>query len=345
MSKLLSTLLHYYMPGIVDGDGGGDTATVDRGDDFVPTGPDTPTPDTPAAPDAAAAEALEAELAEKEAAKVDPKADAGLKEAVKGESDPDEPKTKSKDSRIPASRHKEILDKERARREAVEAKLAQYEQGGKIADLGAEITAAEDSLVTLEAKYAQQLTDGETKEAAATMTQIRRTERAINERAAATREAVATARAVEQVRYDTTVERLETQFPMLNVDHEDFDAGKTGEVLELKEAYQMKGYTPSAALQKAVKLIMPPETKGQEKALETEARVDPKEVEKARKAAAVAKTADALGKTPASTTRVGANSDAAGGGAMTAADALKMPYNDFIKLDENTLAKMRGDVV
>lgn len=320
----------------------GATAEVlDRGDTFVPDGPDAVAPIIDAA-DAAAAAALEAtiaaEKAAKEAAKVDdPKTD-----------DPktdDEAKAKAKDSRIPAARHKEILDKERARREALETELAQYKQGGKVAELGVEITEAETKLVGLEATYAKQLTDGEAEKAAKTMTEIRRTERAINERAAEVRETAAEARAVERVRYDTTVERLEEQFPQLNVDHEDFDKVKTGEVLELKEAYQMKGYTPSQALQKAVKLIMPPATKAQEKAVEVEARVDPKEVEKARKAAAVAKTAEAVGKTPANTGKVGFNSDTAGGGAVTAADALKMPYNDFIKLDETTLAKMRGDLI
>jgi hypothetical protein len=86
-------------------------------------------------------------------------------------------------------------------------------------------------------------------------------------------------------------------------------------------------------------------TKAQEKVLETEARVDPKEVERARKAAAVAKTADAVSKTPSSTSKVGQNSDTAGGGGTTAADVIKMPYADFVKLDDNQLARMRGDVI
>lgn len=328
----------------------GDTDNVDRGDEFVPTGPDTPAPVADAG-DIAAAEALTAELA----AKADPQADAGLKDAAKGEpkaeaageAEPDgeETKTKPKESRIPASRHKEILDKERARREAVETELAQYRQGAKVAELGAEITEAETKLVGLEKTYAKQLTDGEADKAAATMTEIRRTERAINERAAETREAISVARAVESVRYDTTVERLEALYPELNVGHEDFDKAKTSEVLELKEAYMLKGYTPSAALQKSVSLIMPAVTVAQEKALTTTARVDVKEVEKARKAAAVAATAAAVGKTPANAGKVGLDSDKSGGGAVTAQDAMKMSYKDFSSLDETTLARMRGDVI
>lgn len=257
----------------------------------------------------------------------------------------DKPKGKEKDSRIPAARHKEILDKERARREGVEAELAKYQKGGVIADMGAQITEAETRLIAMEKEYAKHMTDGDIEKASATMTQIRRTERAINEQTAAVREQASVARAIESVRFDTTVERLEALYPTLNIEHEDFDKEKTAEVLELKDAYQLKGYTPSAALQKAVKLIMPPETKAQETALQTEARVDPAAVERARKAAAVEKTTAAVNKTPASSARVGQDSDKAGAGAVSAKDAMKMSYKDFSALDEDSLARMRGDTL
>ncbi len=76
-----------------------------------------------------------------------------------------------------------------------------------------------------------------------------------------------------------------------------------------------------------------------------QARVDPKEVAAARKAAAVEKTADAVAKTPANAVKAGTDSDKAGGGAITAKDAMKMSYKDFSALDEATLARMRGDVI
>jgi len=305
------------------------TENVDRGDDWTPT--DDPTPPE-----------IEVKAPEPE-----PKAEPEVVEEVKPEPEPEpeETKGKAKDTRIPAARHKEILDRERERREAVEAELAKYKQGGKIADVNAEIGEAEVTLVTLEAEYAKQMIDGEHEKAAATMTKIRRTERAINEKSAMMRETAAEARAVERVRYDTTVERLEALYPALDVDHEDFDKAKTDEVMELMSAYQTKGYTPTAALQKAVKLIMPPETKKQEDALKVELRVDPAAVEKARKAAAVGKVADAIANTPASLGKAGMDSDKAGGGAVSAKDVLKMSYKDFAALDETTLAKMRGDVI
>lgn len=311
-----------------------DAAVVDRGDDYTPPG-DAEAVDKSAADKAAVDLAAQIEAdKEAKAEKAEKAAEPTLKD-----------KDKAKDTRLPLSRHQEILDAERARRAAVETELAKYKQGTAVADLGEKITASETKLQDLEKAYAKQLTDGDTDKAVATMAEIRKLEREIIQSTAAADLVAAEARAVERVRYDTTVERLEEQFPALNVDHEDFDKAKTAEVLELKEAYQLKGYTPSQALQKAVKLIMPPATRAQERAVESEARVDPAEVEKARKAAAVAKTADAIDKTPASASKTGMNSDRAGGGAITAKDALKMPYNEFVKLDEATLARMRGDEI
>lgn len=311
-------------------------AVVDRGDDFTPTGVDAPEPEAkpePTAADKAAADELAAQI----------EAEKAEKKEGEGEG---EPKPKPKDARLPLARHEEILNRERERRAAVEAELAQYKQGKQVVELGEQITEAETKLQALEATYAKQLTDGEAEAAAKTMTEIRRTERAINERAAEAREAAAEARAVERVRYDTTVERLEAQFPALNPDDKDnFDKEKTAEVLELKEAFQLKGYPPSAALQKAVKLLMPPVTKAQQSAVDVEPRVDAKAVEAARKAAAVAATTAAVGKTPSSLTKTGLDSDRAGGGLTSAKDVIKMPHAEFVKLDEATLSRLRGDEV
>lgn len=321
----------------------GENETVDRGDEWTPTDDDAPV--TKVADKAEKAEEPPPKVEKKSALKTEPAADVDPDADLDATAADDK---KSKDTRIPAARHKEILDKERGRREAVEVELAKYKQGEQIADLGAAISEAETKLITLEKTYAKQLTDGEADKAAETMAQIRRTERAINEQSAQVREKAAEARAVERVRFDVTVERLEAQYPELEVGNDLFDRDKVAEILELKEAYQTKGYTPSEAIQKAVKLIVPPVTKAQEKALSTEARVDPKAVEAARKAAAVEKTVGAIEKTPANAAKVGLDSDKSGGSganAMTAKDAIKLPHAEFIKLGEADLARIRGDVI
>ena len=78
--------------------------------------------------------------------------------------------------------------------------------------------------------------------------------------------------------------------------------------------------------------------------MDVKPRVADKDVAAERKAAAVAKTVEAISKTPPSTTRVGMDSNAMGGD-LKAADVLKMTQEDFAKLSDSALAKMRGDEI
>ena len=210
------------------------------------------------------------------------------------------------------------------------------------------ITKAESDLVALKASHAQLSLDGKTAEATAAMTAIRKLERSINEANANARIEAAETRAVERVRYDVACDRVEAAYPALDEKHDDFDREKSDEVIELQRAYQLTGLTQTAALQKAVKLIMPPETAKQQAAVVVMPKVpaagaDPAAVVKAKKAAEVDAIAAALAKTPASTAKIGADSDKAGGGTKTAADVIKMSHKDFAALDDATLAQMRGD--
>lgn len=325
-----------------DGTEGGTGGAVDRGDDFT-AADDSGGDDQPAD---------EAYGAEKKGLAATDDADKGastVDATEDGEGDDDEREKKPrKDSRIPLSRHKEVLAKERERREALEQELAKYRQGQQVADVNAEISKAEDKLLTMEREYNKLLADGEIDKATAKMTEIRRLERSINEQQAQFREAAAEARAVEKVRYDLTVERLEEAYPQLNPQAEEFDREAVAEVLDLKEAYEAKGYPPSKALQKAVKYVLKAETNAERRATEVEARVDKDDVAKAvrdeRRKLATEKAVKAAKATPSSLSKAGANSDTAGG-TVSAKDVMKMSQDEFAKIDEDTLARMRGDVV
>lgn len=328
---ILNKFLHRYLAP-EPGDTGGD-----RGDSYVP-----PTDDAEvaaaaaqAAADAAAA-ALEAELAATAATA------AAVAEAAKA--DPDADKTKAKDTRIPLSRHTDILNREREARAALEAQLAQYQKGAQVANINADITAAENVVLGLEKEYAKLITDGEVDKATAVMAQIRRTEREMGEAKSDMKIQAAEARATENARYNIAVERIEASYPQLNPDHVDFDAATTKEVADLAGAYRIQGLTPTAAMQKAVKLLVGAETTRQEAAVKTAPRVDADDVAAARKAAAVGKALDATGKTPPSLGKVGLDSDKAGGG-ITNKDIMKMSQADFAKLPDDALAAMRGDVL
>lgn len=331
--------------------GGG---AVDRGDDFTPTGSDAEhraDSDEMAAEDEAVTDVEAATKRAKERdAKGAPKgAAAELNDDVDADDDTDvdaeaEAKPKKKDARIPLSRHKEILEKERATRATLEAQLAQYQQGGKVADLNAEITAAEGEILKMEGEYAKLLTDGETEKAVAVMTKIRKLEREMADAKNDMKTQAAVSLATENARYNMALERIEAAFPVLNPDHDDYDAELMTDVADLKVTYQRKGMTPTDALQKAVKKLVGTESAKQEAATEVKPKVDAKDVAAERKKAAVTKNLKDAASTPASTKDVGLDSDKAGG-TISAKDVLKMSFKDFSALPEETLARMRGDVL
>lgn len=255
-----------------------------------------------------------------------------------------EPKDPKKDSRIPLSRHEAVLNKEREKRADLERQLAQYQNGQQVASVNVEITALEDQVLKLEKEYANLLTDGEIDKATSVMAQIRKAERDMAEAKSDMKIHAAEIRATERARYSTSLERIESAFPTLNPDHDEYDEELMAEVVELKDAYQIKGFTPTQALQKAVKALVEPRTTRQEMATSSTPRVNDKDVAAERKKDAVGRTAAAVGKTPPSLARTGTDSDRMGGPADIHA-VMKMSQAEFAKLSEDQLAKLRGDTL
>lgn len=335
MNPLLRKLFSRYMgPAGDDGSDAGGTGTVDRGDDFTPTDDDDVAPaKAPAAKPATAGADSDADP------ETDPDADP--------EADPEQAEEKAekkREQRIPLSRHKDLLEKERAKRADLERQLAQFQKGTEVAALNQDITKAEEGVLAMEKEYNKLLGEGELDKAAELMAKIRKAERSIVEAQSDLKIAAAEARAVERTRFNVALERIEAAYPQLNEDHEDFDAELMGDVVDLKSAYERKGLTPTAAMQKAVEKLVGKSTKKQEAAIDTTPRVSEKDVAAERKKEAVKKTLDAVGKTPPSTTKVGMDSDKAGG-ALTAKDVMKLSQEDFSKLPDDVLARMRGDEV
>lgn len=314
-----------------DTPGASGSGPVDRGDTLEPL-VDTSVADAAAAKDVIKADADVKKLEEE----LEPKPDADA---------PAEGDDKKKDSRIPLSRHEAVLNKEREKRKALEIQLAQYQQGAQVKTINADLTAAENKIVALEKEYATLLTDGEIDKAAAAMREIRKLDREITEANGDMKIAAATAAATENARYNTALDRIESAFPVLNPDHDDYDQDTENEVSDLAAAYQTRGMTPTAALQKAVKLIVGAEGGKQEAATTVKPQVDAKDVAAERKRDAAAAAAKAIGKTPASMDRAGQNSDKLGGGALSAEAVMRMSQKEFAGLSESDLSKMRGDAL
>jgi len=324
-----------------DAGGTGGTAIVDRGDTLAAGGPAADAAKQAAEADAAAeAERIRAEEEAKAAA-----AAGGAATDDKGEGG-ETGTGDGKKAMIPVERHKAVLDKTRAERDALAAQVKAFQEGQAVVKTNADITKLEEKVTAKEAEYNKALVDGEVDKATALMREIRAAERQISDMKADMKAQAATAQAIESVRYDTVVERLEAAYPQLNPDHESFDKEQVADVMDLKTTYQRRGMTPSAALQKAVEKLMPATSAKQEAATSVTPRVDKAAVTSAeRKEDATKKAVEAATKTPPSTAKVGADSDKHGGGAVSAEDVMKMDQDKFAKLNEETLARLRGDTL
>lgn len=332
------------MPGTTD-----NADAIDRGDDFTPEIEGQAAKPADAAVDKTGKEPTLDELGDKGGDKGGAKDDKGGQDDDKGGEDKGSGR---KDSRIPLARHEAVLAREREQRKALETRLQQYERGAQVANTNETITKMEDNILSLEKQYTKLITDGEIDKATDVMTQIRRTERLLSQQQNALEIQAAEARAAERVRYDVALDRLEQAYPVLNPDHDDYDADKLAEVVELKTAYEKNGRTPTDAMQRAVKLILGAEGSRQASATSVKPKVDvdevaaaaAKEVAAERKQAAVDKGLEAKGKQPPDLNGLGKDSDKAGA-SRTAADVMKMSQKDFAALSEDELAKLRGDFV
>lgn len=341
---------------------GDDGSITDRGDDWTPTEDDPK--DLQKAQEAAKKPAddpdegddtAKGEKTPKKAAKASAEAeedDPDGEEDAEGE-EKDEKKPTKKDSRMPISRHKEILERERAQRAELEKKLQAYEGGDRVAATNEKIKATEQKIDELDKQYAKHVVDGEHEKAAEIRKQMRALESEIVEQKSDLKAQAATARAVEKVRYDTAVERLEAAYPVLNPESDEFDEDTSQDVIDLSVTYQRRGMTPAEAIQKAAKKLLGTETKKQASATSVKPRVDEEDVEaekkklakeEERKRAQVQKNLDANKKQPPDTSKVGMDHDKAGGG-ISAKDVMRMSQEDFNKLTEEQLARMRGDAL
>ena len=335
MNPLLRAMMARYMkPAGDDGSdtGGTDVSLADRGDDFVATDDDAP--EAPAkAPKAAKPD---------ESALKNPFEDGEEDEDTEGEGESEDAeaeaaKAKAKNARIPLNRHKEILAKERQQREALEQRLAQYERGQQVAQTNEELTSLEDGILAMERQYNSLLADGEIEQATALMSRLRQTETKAEMRSQA-----AEVRARESARYDIALERIEESYPELNPDDDAYDKELVVDVIDLKAVYQGRGMPPTKALQAAVKKLLGQDTRAQKHATDVAPRVTDQDIAAERKKGAVQKAADAARRTPPSSRDVGLDSDKAG--KLSSRDIMNMKQEDFNKLDETALAKLRGDI-
>lgn len=329
-----------YRSPVGDGEDGGDG---DRGDDL--------TPDQKAAPEPTGKAAIltEEEKAALPGAKA--KADAGgaaaadAGGAAAGDADGEEEETGLTDEekqnlKVPKARLDAALAKGRAREAELRAQIEALTRTSSTDAATKSVAEIETDIEALEAKHKQALDDGKSEVATSLLREIRIRERQIADLRSEGLSERARALAVEQVRVDLLIARLEDQFPQINPDSDEYDQDAVDEVLFLRQSFEAKGLPSSEALSRAMKYVFAsapakpadaPEKKGL-------AATGPASN---RKPAAVAKAVDAAKRTPAAVDVVGLDSDKKGGGLE--GNVAEMTEEEFEALPESTKARLRGD--
>lgn len=251
------------------------------------------------------------------------------------------------EAKIPKSRFDEAVGKEREAREAAERRAAEAErklQEGQAAQVRTDqIEAIEADIANLEQKHADLLLDGNAKEAAAVMKEIRMAERKI---ARAESDAIAdqrVTRTLETQKFDTVVARIEADYPEFNPDSDKYDTDLVGLVLA-KQGNMMRseGMTPSAAMEKAAKDVAERFLKAAETKVEDKKGLASTQAAD-RKQEQVSKNLEANQRQPPSMKDAGIDSDKAG--KTGDIDVSKMSADELAALPETTRQRLRGDFV
>ena len=244
--------------------------------------------------------------------------------------------------RVPKARLDEVTAKARAREEALQKQIADLKGQLTGTEVKTEVDKVRATIDKMQDDYEDLVQEGKKEEARALRKNIDRMRDELAEFRLATASDRARSAAIDDLKYDAALANVEAKYAALNPDHDDFDEEKSVEVLTLLEAFLAKGFNRTVALQKSVKYVMGPEVaetaKGEDKA-DTAATLKAKKDAEARR-----RNAEASSKQPASTKNVGLDSDKAGDkGDGKGIDVLRLSQADFKKLDEKTLAQLRGD--
>jgi hypothetical protein len=262
------------------------------------------------------------------------------KEPEKAEKEPEKTEKEGKKGEfIPRERFNEAVGKERAKVEAAQARAKELEGQLVTQKLSEDIAESQKALKDLIKQRNSFLGDGEMDKASEIDEKIIDLQSAIADRKAEAKLEVAKESAKEEIRYDAVVTRIEQDHPQINPDAEEYDPEAVAEIRALMRGYQVEmRLSPSAALSRAAARVFgtaKPAAVAESKAEEAGMR---------RKAEATERNLAAAKAQPASTKDVGLDHDKKGGG-LDAKSVIKLPYDEFSKLGEDVLAKLRGDTL
>jgi len=234
---------------------------------------------------------------------------------------------------VPKARLDEVLAKQKALQKQLDEINAANEK--------AEDAPEDYDFDAKEVEYQNMVLDGETEKAVALRREIRKAERATLEYEM--RQEMS--QTVNQDRQMTALQQaanaMEDAYPVFNRDSDDYNEDITNEVVELRDAFMMKGYEAVDALSKAVKYVVKDHDldQAQESAPSLAGKAQ-KSDELAKKRAQVNKKLKAADAQPP---ELPGESSAHHG--ERALDLSTMTEEEFAALPEATLKRLRGDIL
>ena len=154
-----------------------------------------------------------------------------------------------------------------ARNQELEAKLREYEAGAKAPTTDAPDYAAQ--LAAIDKQIADARKDGNTDAAIDLIDQKAdlRVKAALAAQAKPTEldPAKVTEEAIDKLRVDDLITRLEEQFAFLDPEHEAYDDAIVSEIQDLRHAFEARGYSSADSLSRAANYVLGPMMKDDEK--------------------------------------------------------------------------------
>ena len=237
---------------------------------------------------------------------------------------------------VPKSRLDEVLAKQKALEKQLDDLRAQKQEPGEAPE-------AYD-FDAKEVEYQNLVLDGEAQKAAALRKEIRAAERAQLEYEIGSKIGESVSQSQQATALQQAASELEDNFPVFNRNSDQYNEEYTQEVIDLRDAFIVKGENPVAALTKAAKFVLREYdlvdmgTAADAPALSGESapRVD----EVAKKRAEVSRKLKAAESQPPE--MPGESSSARGEKPL---DILSMTEDEFNALPEATLKRLRGDLL
>lgn len=228
--------------------------------------------------------------------------------------------------RIPKARFDEAMTKAREREKALQAEIERLQGAQQERQYGADLGAMRSKIEELSDKYEDLIMEGMKEEARKVRRELDALRDQFNDASVAVKTQAVRKQTLDTLSYERALDEVERKHPVLNPDAPEFDAAKANEVADLMDALIAKGRNRAQALAQAVKYVV--------------GAVVEKPTAPARAVEARTRAADADKRQPPAAAAVGKPSDQGG---LRDGNPGKLTQAQFDRLDEATIARLRGD--